>query len=138
MNRQFALIVIVIAGVFAVGMASAQQLRPYDQIMKDVGPTFASLKTNLDANSGAAAAEDAAKLEKLFTEIEAFWAPLNTGDAVGYAKSARGASVAVGAAAKSNDMKAALASYTAIQKNCGNCHLAHREDKGKDGFFIRP
>ena len=138
MNRQFVLIIIVIAGVFAGGIASAQQHRSYNLIMKDIGPTFASLKKNLDANSGAAAAEDAAKLEKLFTETEAFWAPLNTLDAVGFAQKAREASAAVGAAAKSNDMKAALASYTAIQKNCGNCHLAHREDKGKDNYIIRP
>ena len=138
MNRQCSLVIIVIAGAFAVGIASAQQHRPYNQIMKDVGPTFASLKKNLDENSGAAAAEDAAKLEKLFTETEAFWAPLNTGDAVGYAKSAREASAAVGAAAKNNDMKAALASYTAIQKNCGNCHLAHREDTGNNIYLIRP
>ncbi len=138
MNRQFVLIIIVIAGVFAGGIASAQQHRSYNLIMKDIGPTFASLKKNLDTNSGAAAAEDAAKLEKLFTETEAFWAPLNTLDAVGFAQKAREASAAVGAAAKSNDMKAALASYTAIQKNCGNCHLAHREDKGKDNYIIRP
>jgi hypothetical protein len=105
--------------------------------MKDVGETFANLKKNLDANSAAAAAADAAKLQGLFTETEAFWAPLNTGDAVGFAKNARESSVAVGAAAKGNDIKAAQASYGAIQKNCANCHLAHREDTGK-GFLIKP
>src|SRR3989454_2708384 len=138
MNRQFLLIIIVIAGVFAAGMASAQQHRPYNQVMKDVGAAFANLRKNLDANSAAAAAEDAAKLEGLFTETEAFWAPLNTGDAVGFAKSAREASAAVGAAAKKNDIKAAQASVTAIQKNCGNCHLAHREDTGNNIYIIRP
>ena len=137
MNQRFVFIIVVIAGVFAVGLVSAQQHRPYDQIMKDIGPTFANLKKNLDANSGAAAAEDAAKLEKLFTETEAFWAPLNTKDAVGFAKGAREASAAVGTAVKNNDMKAAQASYAVIQKNCGNCHLAHREETGK-GFLIKP
>jgi len=127
----------IAAGILAVGTAFAQQHRPYNEIMKDVGATFASLKKNLDANSGAAAAEDAAKLQALFTETEAFWAPLNTGDAVGFAKSAREASVAAATAAKGNDIKAAQASYTAIQKNCGNCHFAHREDTGK-GFLIKP
>ena len=122
MNRKF-LLIIVIAGVFAAGMASAQQHRPYDQIMKDVGATFASLRKNLDANSAAAAAEDAAKLEGLFKETEAFWAPLNTGDAVGFAKSAREASAAVGASAKSNDIKAAQASIAAVQKSCTLCHF---------------
>ena len=138
-NRQS--VSIIIAAVFAAGLAaalaSAQQHRPYDQIMKDVGTTFASLRKNLDSNSATAAAEDAAKLQALFTETEAFWAPLNTGDAVGFAKSAREASVAAATAAKGNDIKAAQASYTAIQKNCGNCHFAHREDTGK-GFLIKP
>ena len=136
MNRQFLLIIIVIAGVFAVDMASAQQHRPYNLIMKDVGATFASLTKNLDAKS-AAAAEDAAKLAGLFTETEAFWAPLNTKDAVGFAKSAREASAAVGAAAKSNDIKAAQASITAVQKSCTLCHFAHREETSK-GFLIKP
>src|SRR5262245_65033015 len=136
MSRRF-LSIMIAAGILAVGTAFAQQHRPYNDIMKDVGATFASLKKNLDANSGAAAAEDAAKLQGLFTETEAFWAPLNTGDAVGFAKSAREASRAAATAAKGNDIKAAQASYTAIQKNCGNCHFAHREDTGK-GFLIKP
>jgi cytochrome c556 len=137
MNRQLVLTIIVIAAVCAGASALAQQHRPYNEIMKDVGATFASLKKNLDSNSAAAAAEDAAKLQGLFTETEAFWAPLETGDAVNYAKRARDGAAAVAAAAKGNDMKAGLASYAAIQKNCGNCHLAHRDDTGK-GFLIRP
>jgi len=137
MNRQFVLVMIVIAAVFAAATAFAQQHRPYDQIMKDVGATFASLKKNLDANSAAAAIEDAAKLQGLFKETEAFWAPLKTKDAVDFAKRARDAAAAVGTAAKGNDTKAAQASYTAIQKSCANCHFSHREETGK-GFLIRP
>jgi hypothetical protein len=138
MNRQFVLIIIVIAAVFAGATALAQQHRPYNEIMKAIGPTSASLKKNLDENSAAAAAQDAAKLEALFTETEAFWAALNTQDAVNLAKRAREGAAAVGTAAKANDIKAAQASYSAMQKNCGNCHLAHREDTGKGGFVIRP
>src|SRR5437764_12919548 len=115
MNRQFVLIIIIIAAVVAGATASAQQHRPYNLIMKDVGTTFASLKKNLDANSAASAAEDAAKLEGLFTETEAFWSPLDTKDAVNFAKRAREAAGAVGAAAKGSDIKAAQASYSAIQ-----------------------
>jgi hypothetical protein len=74
----------------------------------------------------------------LFTEVEGFWAPLNTNDAVNMAKRAREGAAAVSAAAKSNDIKAAQTSYAAMQKNCGNCHLAHRDDTGKGGFLIRP
>ena len=135
MNRQF--LTIVIVGVLAGPTAFAQQHRPYNQIMKDVGTTFASLKKNLDSNSATAAAQDAARLEGLFTETEAFWAPLDTKDAVNAAKRARDAAAAVAAAARSNDLKAAQASYSVIQKSCANCHFTHREETGK-GFLIRP
>jgi len=128
---------IAAAGIGAVAMAFAQQHRPYDQIMKDVGTTFASLKKNLDSNSAAAAVADAAKLQVLFAETEMFWAPLDTQDAVKFAKGAKDAASAVGTAAKTNDMKTAQVSYSAIQKNCANCHFAHREDTGK-GFLIKP
>ena len=137
MNRQSIFIIVVFVGVFAASTTLARQHRPYDQIMKDVGATFASLKKNLDGNSGTAAAEDAAKLERLFSETEAFWAPLDTQDAVNFAKRARDAASAVGAAAKGNNMKAAQTSYSVIQKSCANCHFAHREETGK-GFLIRP
>lgn len=137
MNRHFVVIMIVIAGAFAGTTAFPQQDRPYDQVMKDIGATFASLRKNLDANSAAAAAEDASKLEGLFTEIEAWWAPLKTKDALRYARSAHDAAVAVGAAAKAGDIGKAKESSAAIQKSCGACHFTHREDTGK-GYLIKP
>ena len=137
MNRQVVFIVIVIAAVFVGATAFAQQHRPYNQIMKDVGATFASLKKNLDANSATAAAQDAVKLEGLFTETEAFWASFDTKDAISFAKRARDAAAAVGAAARGNDIKAAQESYSVIQKSCANCHFSHREETGK-GFLIKP
>ena len=129
---------IVIAAVVAGATAYAQQQhRPYNQIMKDVAATFPNLKKNLDAMDGPAAAADAAKLEGFFNETEAFWTPLNTQDAVGFAKKAREAAAAVGTAAKANDMKAALASYAAVQRTCGSCHTAHR-DQTQAGYSIKP
>src|SRR2546423_9679317 len=107
MNRKSFFSAIVIAALVAGASAFAQQQqhRLYNEIMKDVGATFPSLKKNLDANNGAAAAEDAAKLQKFFTETEAFWAPLNTQDAVGFSKRAQEVAAAIGTAAKANDMK---------------------------------
>src|SRR3954468_3506244 len=64
MNRNVFGIVTVIATLVVGATAFAQQHRPYNEIMKDVAATFPNLKKNLDANNGAAAAEDAAKLEK--------------------------------------------------------------------------
>src|SRR5437879_4824535 len=106
--------------------------------MKDVCATWDSLKNKLDSKSATAADKEAAKPKGLSAEVQAFWAPLNTNDALNLAKRAQEGAAAIGAAAKSNNMKAALDSYAATQKNCGNCHLAHREDTGKGGFLIRP
>lgn len=136
MNIRFVSMMIMIAGILGVVTASAQR-RPHDQVMKDIQATFGSLKKNLDANNSPAAGTDAAKLQGLFGEIEAFWAALKTKDAVGFAKSAGTAAAAVSTAAQNNDIKAAQDSYSAIQKNCGSCHSAHREQIAT-GFRIRP
>ena len=137
MNRHSVLILIVIAAVFAGATLWAQQPRAHNLIMKDVQATFANLKKNLDANSAAAAADDAAKLEGLFKETQAFWTPLNTKDAMNFAKEAADAAAVVGAAAKGNDIKMAQTSYSKIQPNCAGCHFSHREETGK-GFAIKP
>ena len=137
MNRVLILIAGAIAGSVLSAAAFAEQHRPYNEIMKDVASAFASLKKSLDANSADAAVADAAKLQGLFTETEAFWAPFETKDAMNFAKSARDAAAAVSAAAKNNNVKAAQSSYAVIQKNCANCHFAHREETGK-GFLIKP
>ena len=136
MNRQSALIIIIGAGFFAADAAFAQS-RPYNQVMKDIGPTFASLKKNLDSNSAAAVVQDARKLEELFKETEAFWARFNTKDAVEHAKNAQKAFAEISATAKNNDMKAAQKAYGTIGSICGDCHFSHREDTGK-GFIIKP
>ena len=138
MNRRFILIIIVIA-VLAVDIAAfaQQQHRAYNLIMKDIQPAFAALRKDLDGNNGAAAAEDAAKLQALFTEVQGFWAPFDTQDAVGFAKSAGAAAAKIATAAKANDIKGAQASLAVVQKTCANCHFAHREETAK-GFLIRP
>ena len=171
MSRRIAVAVILIAAFLAATTIFAQQ-RPYNQIMKDVQGTFASLKKSLDASGvagpaaapagrgaapaaeeggggrGAApanwdqaardsAAQDAAKLQGLFKETEAFWAKFETHDAMNFAKSAQDSADQVAAAVKANDPKKALAAYAGIQKNCGNCHFTHREETGK-GFLIKP
>jgi len=140
MNRKSFFVPILIAAVVTVATAFAQQQpqRPYDAIMKDVAATFPNLKKNLDANNAAAAAEDAAKLQKFFTETEAFWAPLKTEDAVGFSKRAQEAAAAVGTAAKANDMKTANASYATLQRACGSCHSSHRDQLTGGGYTIKP
>ena len=136
MNRRFVLAIFIMAGGFAPTTAFAQQ-RLHDLIMKDIGATFASTGTNLDANSAAAAAGDAARLEELFRETEAWWAPLNTKDALKYAQFARDAAAAVSAAASRGDIDAAKEAYATIRRACTACHFTHREEIGS-GYIIKP
>ncbi len=138
MNRKSLFALLVIAAVLVGGAAFAQQHRPYNEIMKDVAATFPNLKKNLDANNGAAAAEDAAKLQKFFSETEAFWSPLNTQDAVRFSKKAQEVAGEISTAAKANDMKTANASYATLQRQCGSCHSAHREEITGGGYTIKP
>jgi hypothetical protein len=136
MNRHVALVVIVIAG-FLAAVTAFPQSRPYNQVMKDIAPTFASLKKNLDNNAADAAVQDAVKLQALFKETEAFWAPFNTKDALDHVKNAQKAFADIEAKAKSNDLKAAQKTYGTVGSICGDCHFSHREDTGK-GFIIKP
>ncbi len=139
MNRQGALIMIVgiVGAALIAGTTAFAQRIPYTQVMKDVGATFASLRKNLDGNSGPAAAQDAMKLEASFKEAEAFWAQFNTKDAVDLAREAEHAFADVGAKAKGNDIKGAQTTLATIGRICGDCHFSHREDTGK-GFVIKP
>ena len=58
MSRRIAVTVILIAALLAATTVFAQQ-RPYNQIMKDIQGTFASLKKSLDASGVTAAAAPA-------------------------------------------------------------------------------
>lgn len=59
MSRRIAVVVILIAALLAASTIFAQQ-RPYNQIMKDIQGTYASLKKSLDASGVAAPAAAAA------------------------------------------------------------------------------
>src|SRR5690349_10226842 len=98
MNRGLAIVVVLICA--SVMTILAQQNRPYNVIMKDVNGTFADLKKQLDSNALPAAAEDAAKLQSMFKETEAFWTPFKTKDAIDFSKAAQSASQATEAGAK--------------------------------------
>ena len=138
MNRQLALILIIVAAVFAGSSTFAQQKRPYDALMKDIAATYASVKKNLDAKAGAAAAADAAKLQELFKDTETFWAQFKTKDALDAAKGAQQGAAAIAAASKANDLQKAQASYTGVGKFCAACHTSHREQMPDKSYRIKP
>src|SRR5215470_7130507 len=138
MTRQLAWIFILMTGIGAGTGLVAQQKRPYNELMKDVAATYASVKKNLDANSAPAVAADAAKLQELFKETEDFWAQFKTKDALDAAKGAHDAVAAIGAAAKANNVQEAQASYNSVGKFCNACHTSHREQMPDKSYKIKP
>jgi cytochrome c556 len=138
LDSRIARLVIGVSVISALAMTVVGQNRPYDQIMKEVGPTYASLKKNLDGSAFPAAAQDAAKLEALFKETENFWMPFKTKDALDFAKNAQAGLQAVGVAAKDNNGQKAQAAYNAIGKSCKGCHDSHRESMPDKSFRIKP
>jgi cytochrome c556 len=133
-----------LAGLITIGLAgllgspAAAQKRPYDLVMKDVGSTFDSLRKNLDGGNAATAAADAAKLERLFRDIEDFWTPFKTRDAIDAAKGAREASAAVAAAANGKDLPKARTAVSGLGRFCAACHNSHREQMPDKSYRIKP
>ena len=138
MNRQFAIVLILVTGAFAGVAAFGQQKRPYNELMKDISATYASVKKSLDASAGPAAAADAAKLQGLFKDTEEFWSQFKTKDALDAAKGAQDAAGGIVAAAKANNIQKAQASYNALGKSCNGCHASHREQMPDKSFKIKP
>src|SRR5262245_63822659 len=114
MKPRGAVVLILVLGVFAGTLSFAQQKRPYNELMKDVAATYASVKKNLDTSAGPAAAADAAKLEGLFKDTEAFWTQFKTKDALDAAKGAQQGAAAIAAAAKTNNIQKAQTAYAGV------------------------
>jgi cytochrome c556 len=137
MTRLFVVVIIVAAALAGAANTLAQK-RPHDQLMKEVGATFASLRRNLDANAASAAAEDASKLALLFQETESFWTPFKTKDAIEAARGAREAAASVSKSAKAGSIAKAQTAYAEIGKYCTACHNTHREQMPDKTYRIKP
>ena|SRR5690349_6072185 len=138
MSRRLGSMMIFVAAIFAVTASFGQQKKPYNELMKDVASTYASVKKNLDASAAPAAAADAAKLQGLFKDTEDFWSPFKTKDALEAAKGAQDAAGGIIAAAKANNIQKAQASYNAVGKFCNGCHASHREQMPDKTYRIKP
>ena len=114
------------------------QARPYNVIMKDVGATVGAIRKNLDAGTIAPVAADAEKVQRLFQEVEAFWAPFKTKDALDAARGARETAVVIATAAKANDRTKATEGAAGLGRYCAACHDSHRELAPDKSYRIRP
>ncbi|MBI4472738.1 MAG: cytochrome c [Acidobacteria bacterium] len=135
--RKYSLL-ITICVIAAVALNLMAQKRKHDQIMKEVSATFTSLRQRIESKTGSEAAQDAAKLESLFKEVEDFWLPFKTKDALGFARDAQTAAGVIAASAKEGDFEKAQSAYGSIGKNCKGCHDSHRVQMPDKSYRIRP
>jgi cytochrome c556 len=134
MRRIYSFTLIVVG--LSAGLLLAQSDSDYQGWMKTVGATNGSLQKNIAAKDGAAASADAAKLADTFKQVASYWEAHSAPDAVGFAKSAQGGFELVGKDAAAGDFDKAAADAKSIGRNCGGCHMAHRE-KTDAGFKIK-
>ena len=121
--------ILITVCMLAAVVLVAQQ-RELDPVMKEVGPTNQALQTAIGGNVLADAATNAAKLETLFKEAEAFMKSKNKADAVKMAADAAMAAGDAAKAAKAGDLDAAKAAAMKVKGACKGCHDNYREKDG--------
>ena len=112
----------------------AQDEAEYQKWMKTVGATSGSLRKNLAAKDGEAAAADAKKLQGVFDEVHEYWHKKNVDDAMKFAMDARDGFRDVAEQASAGKFEDASATLKKASANCAGCHNAHRE-KNADGSW---
>jgi cytochrome c556 len=109
-----------------------------EQLMKKIGPTYQSLRKNLQDNGTDAAAKDAQQLGDLFGGVEKFWEQHKKPDAVKLAGQARTAATETAGAAAAGDATKAAAAAENMGGACKQCHGTYRESDGQGGYRIKP
>ena len=105
----------------------AQAPTDLSPIMKDVQATTGKMRMDMMNNAAADVAADAQKLQQDFTQAMGFFKANKAQDAVDMSKANADAAGEVAKAAKANDLEAAKAPATTIQKSCKGCHDVQRE-----------
>src|SRR3954469_12663349 len=103
MRRTSILVAVCMIAAMALTLYAQRDIMP---VMKEVGPTNASLGKNITAGSMADVQKDAEKLQGLFKETGEFMKAQKQDKAVAWAKEAETASSDVAKAAKSGDAAA--------------------------------
>jgi len=126
MRKASLLIGICMLAAVAIALA-AQAPTDLSPVMKDVAATQNKMRMDMMAGNGADVAADAQKLQQDFTQAMGFFKANKAQDAVDIAKANVEAAGEVMKAAKANNLDAAKAPSTTIQKSCKSCHDVHRE-----------
>jgi len=115
----------------------AQAPTDLSPIMKDVGATQTKMGMDMMAGNAADVAADAQKLQQDFTQAQGFFKAMKAQDSVDMAKANADAAGEIMKAAKANNLDAAKAAATTIQKSCKACHSVHREQLPDKNFKFK-
>src|SRR5688572_2358006 len=118
---------ILIAVCMMAAVVLAAQQRDLDPVMKEVGPANTALGAAVTGNVAADVATNAAKLQTLFTETEAFMKSKNATKGVEIAHEAALQAGEAAKAAKAGNLDAAKAAAGKVKGTCKGCHDMYRE-----------
>lgn len=107
-------------------------------IMQSNRMVLPSLNMNIMAKNADGATADAQKLQQNFTQAGEIFKALKSDDAAAMAKMQADDAGAVAKAVKAGNWDAATGPAGAIQKRCGACHMAHREQLPDKSFKFKP
>ena len=122
----------------AFGLTVIGQEAGLPPIMMSNRMAIGSLNMNIMAKNAAAAATDAQTLQQNFTKATEIFKQLKSEDAANLSKAQVDDAAAVAKAVQAGNWDAATASAGAIQKRCGACHMAHREQLPDKSFKFKP
>jgi len=125
--------------VVAVSLTLFSQGRDLDPVMKEIQPTSAGLTAGMRGATMPASEviKEAEKLQKLFTEVNAFMKGKNLEKGAGWASEAATAASDLAKAAKANDYDSMMSAQKVIAKSCGTCHAVHREQLPDKTFKLK-
>jgi hypothetical protein len=107
-------------------------------LMQSNRMAMASMNMNIMAKNAAGAAADAMTIQQNFTKATEIFKQLKSEDAAAMSKSQADDAGAVAKAVQAGNWDAAAAPASAIQKRCGGCHMAHREQLPDKSFKFKP
>ena len=99
----------------------------FSNLMKQVQPAAAALRTGVTASDAAAAQARAAELKKLFTDVQAFFKKRGIAEAEGWAGEMLKLADTVDTAAGAAKWPEATTAATILNQMCTTCHTSYRE-----------
>ena len=126
----------VIASTLTItGQQASQDLSP---IMKGVFREVRELDKAMGATGAPVVIQEAEKLQKLFSQAEAFFKTKNADDAVKLAKAQQESASAIIKFAQANNLDGAQEPIKTLKGRCQVCHMAHREQLPDKTFRFKP